>query len=64
MKMVENICPEKKQQFVDVCLARSTVSGVIEEASSEIKRQLDAKAVEFEFLSLACDESTDASLSC
>ncbi|XP_061641106.1 general transcription factor II-I repeat domain-containing protein 2-like [Phyllopteryx taeniolatus] len=61
MKMVENICPEKKQQFANVFLARSTVSRRIEEVSSDIKRQLDAKGMEFEFFSLACDESTDAS---
>ena len=61
MKMVENICPEKKQQFANVCLARSTVSRRIEEVSSDIKRQLEAKGVEFDFFSLACDKSTDAS---
>lgn len=26
MKMVANICPEKRHQFTNVCLARSTVS--------------------------------------
>lgn len=26
MKMVENICPEKKQEFANVCLARNTVA--------------------------------------
>ena len=61
MRMVENICPEKKQQFSNVCLARSTVSRRIEEVSADIKRQLEAKGAEFEFFSLACDESTDAS---
>ena len=61
MRMVENICPEKKQQFANVCLARSTVSRRIEEVSADIKRQLEAKGAEFEFFSLACDESTDAS---
>ncbi len=26
MKMVDNICPEKKQEFANVCLARNTVA--------------------------------------
>ena len=60
MKMVEKICPEKKQEFANVCLARNTVVRRIEDVSFDIKRQ-GAKGVEFDFFSLACDESTDAS---
>ncbi|KAF4087849.1 hypothetical protein AMELA_G00076080 [Ameiurus melas] len=60
MKMVEKICPEKKHEFANVCLARNTVVRRIEDISSDIKRQLEAKGVEFDFFSLACDESTDA----
>lgn len=61
MKMVEKICPEKKQEFANVCLARNTVVRRIEDVSSDIKRQFEAKGAEFDFFSLACDESTDAS---
>ncbi|KAF7246390.1 Sodium/potassium-transporting ATPase subunit beta-1-interacting protein 3, partial [Varanus komodoensis] len=61
MKMVEKICPEKKQEFANVCLARNTVVQRPEDVSSDIKRQLEAKGVEFDFFLLACDESTDAS---
>uniref|UniRef100_A0A3B3DZF4 SPIN-DOC-like zinc-finger domain-containing protein n=1 Tax=Oryzias melastigma TaxID=30732 RepID=A0A3B3DZF4_ORYME len=61
MKMVENICPEKMHEFASVCLARSTVACRIKEISSDIKRQLETKGAEFEFFSLACDESTDGS---
>ena len=61
MKMVEKICPEKKQEFANVCLARNTVVRRIEEVSSDIKRQYEAKGAEFDFFSLACHESTDAS---
>ncbi|XP_063781329.1 general transcription factor II-I repeat domain-containing protein 2A-like [Pseudophryne corroboree] len=60
MKMVEKICPEKKQEFANICLARNTVVRRIEDVSSDIKRQLEAKGVEFNFFSLACDESTNA----
>ena len=61
MKMVEKICPENKQEFANVCMARNTVVRRIEDVSSDIKKQLEAKGVEFDFFSLACDESTDAS---
>ncbi|KAF7245500.1 Carnitine O-palmitoyltransferase 1, liver isoform [Varanus komodoensis] len=61
MKMVEKMCPEKKEEFANVCLARNTVVRRIEDVSSDIKRQLEAKGVEFDFFSLGCDESMDAS---
>ncbi|XP_072303167.1 general transcription factor II-I repeat domain-containing protein 2 [Eucyclogobius newberryi] len=62
MTMVEKLCPEKKQDFANVCLARNTVARRIEDVSSDIKRQkLGARGKEFDFFSLACDESTDAS---
>ena len=47
--MVEKICPQNKQEFINVCLARSTVTWRIEEVSSDIERQLEAKGVEFDF---------------
>ena len=49
LKIVEKICPEKKQEFANVCLARNTVVWRIEDASSDIKRQLEAKGVELDF---------------
>lgn len=61
MKMVENICPEKKQEFANICLARNTVARRVEEISSDIRRQLTSKGVDFDFFSVACDESTDLS---
>ena len=61
MKMVENICPEKKQEFANVCLARNTVALRIEDILSDIQRQLGDRGVTFDYFSLACDESTDAS---
>ncbi|XP_068107468.1 general transcription factor II-I repeat domain-containing protein 2-like [Hyperolius riggenbachi] len=59
--MVENICPEKKQEFANICLARNTVARRIEDISSDIKRQLMSKGEVFDFFSIACDESTDLS---
>ncbi|KAM4694222.1 general transcription factor II-I repeat domain-containing protein 2-like [Discoglossus pictus] len=61
MKMVENICPEKKQEFANICLAHNTVARRIEDISSDIKRQLTSKGVDFYFFSVACDDSTDLS---
>uniref|UniRef100_A0A8C6P2I3 SPIN-DOC-like zinc-finger domain-containing protein n=1 Tax=Nothobranchius furzeri TaxID=105023 RepID=A0A8C6P2I3_NOTFU len=61
MTIVEKICPSKKQEFANICLARNTVVRRIEDVSRDIKRQLEAKGTEFDFFSLACDESTDAS---
>nr|DBA20368.1 TPA: hypothetical protein GDO54_017157 [Pyxicephalus adspersus] len=53
MKMVENICPEKKQEFANICLARNTVARRIEDISSDIKRQLTSKRQDFDFFSIA-----------
>ncbi|XP_026027535.1 general transcription factor II-I repeat domain-containing protein 2 [Astatotilapia calliptera] len=61
MKIVENICPERKQEFLNVCLARNTVARRGEDISSDIDRQLRDRGVDFDYFSLACDESTDAS---
>ena len=61
MKAVDNICPEKKQEFANMCLARNTVARRIEDISSDIKRQVGDKGADFDFFSIACDESTDRS---
>ena len=61
MTIAKSICPEKQQEFAKVCLARNIVARRIEEVSSDIKRQLGVRVKEFDFFSLACDESTDAS---
>ncbi len=53
MKMVDNICPE---EFANIRLAWK-----IEEISADIKRLVGDKGVDFDFSSLACDESTDIS---
>ena len=49
MKIVENICPEKKQEFANVCLSRNTLARRIEEVSSDIKRQIETIAEKFDF---------------
>lgn len=49
MKMVENICPEKKQEFANVCLARNTVALRIEDILSDIQRQLGDRGVTFDY---------------
>ena len=61
MKMAEQICPQKKKDFANVCLARNTVAWRIEELSTDVRKQLGEKSLNFDFFSLACDESTDLS---
>ena len=61
MKMPEHIFPQKKKDFANVCLTRNTVARRIEELSTDVRRQLGEKSLNFDFFSLACDESTDLS---
>ena len=44
-----------------VCLARNTVARRIEDILSDIQRELGDREVTFDYFSVACDESTDAS---
>uniref|UniRef100_A0A087XRL1 HAT C-terminal dimerisation domain-containing protein n=1 Tax=Poecilia formosa TaxID=48698 RepID=A0A087XRL1_POEFO len=53
--------PFQQWLLANVCLARNTVVQRLEDVSSDVKRQLEAKGVEFNLFSLACNESTDAS---
>ena len=61
IKMAEYICPQKKKDFANVCLARNTVTRRIEELSTDVRRQLGEKSLNFDSFSLACDESTGLS---
>lgn len=48
IRMVENLFPEKRQKFVNVCMGCKTVAWRIKEVSG-IKRQLVTKGTELEF---------------
>lgn len=61
MKVVEEICPEKKSCFSSVSLSANTTMRRIEEMADDLLSQLASKAAKFEFFSLALDESTDVS---
>ncbi|XP_067933267.1 general transcription factor II-I repeat domain-containing protein 2A-like [Watersipora subatra] len=54
------MCPEKVQEFNNVSMSRNTVARHIEDLSANVKLQLSGKACAFDFYSIACDESTDA----
>ncbi|XP_076132871.1 general transcription factor II-I repeat domain-containing protein 2A-like [Alosa pseudoharengus] len=54
------MCPEKTQDFSNVSLSRQTVTRRIEDLSANLNQQVSDKARAFEFYSIACDESTDA----
>lgn len=60
IKVTEIMCPEKVQDFNNVSLSRNTVVRRIEDLSANLKLQLRDKACAFDFYSIACDESTDA----
>ncbi|KAK3511080.1 hypothetical protein QTP70_030147 [Hemibagrus guttatus] len=59
-QVTEVMCPEKVQDFNNVSLSRNTVVRRIEDLSANLKLQLREKACAFDFYSIACDESTDA----
>ncbi|GCC18657.1 hypothetical protein chiPu_0018017 [Chiloscyllium punctatum] len=55
----ELICPEKKETFENVPLSRSTVMRRIGDIVRNLELQLQHRAVNFDFFSLALDESCD-----
>lgn len=55
------ICPDKKAQFAKLSLSRQTVARCVEELASNVERTLKYRATNFQFYSLALDESGDAS---
>lgn len=59
-KVAGIMCPEKSQEFDSVSLSRNTVVRRIEDLSANIKHQLSDKTCAFDFYSIVCDESTDA----
>ena len=59
MKRAEHSCPQKN--FANVCLAPNIMARRIEELSTDVRRQLEEKSLNFDFFSLACDESTNLS---
>ena len=57
--MVEELCPEKRDVFNAVSLSASTITRRIEQLGANVYSQLQVKAREFNYFSLALDESTD-----
>jgi hypothetical protein len=55
------ICPDKKVQFAKVSLSRQTVARRIDELATSVEKTLKCRATNFEFYSLALDDSCDAS---
>ncbi|KAL3975343.1 C-C motif chemokine 24 [Sarotherodon galilaeus] len=53
------ICPEKKDAFENVSLSRHTVTRRVEDIAENLELQLKNRAADFEFFSLALDESCD-----
>ena len=55
----ELLAPDKVKLFQDVSLSRRTVSDRITDLAQDIEKTLKDSAGDFQFLSLACDETTD-----
>jgi hypothetical protein len=54
------ICPDKKVQFAKLSLSRQTVARRIDELATSVEETLKCRATNFEFYSLALDDSCDA----
>lgn len=57
--VAEEVCPEKKDVFNAVSLSATTITRRIEELGGNVYAQLQQKTKEYDFFSLALDESTD-----
>lgn len=55
----EVLAPDKLKQFQNVSLSRRTVSERIADLAQDIEKTLKDSAGDFQFFSLACDETTD-----
>ena len=59
LAIVESICPEKKELFLNVSLSARTVTRRIEEMSENLKSSQEDYFEKLQFFSIAIDESTD-----
>ena len=61
VKVWDIVCPDKKQDFLNVSLSRNTVAERVCELSTNRHKQLIKKGKDFVVYSLAVDESSDTS---
>ena len=61
LAIVNEVCPEKRVLFDSIPLSARTVTRKVEVISEQLKLQLENKGNDFNYFSLAFDESTDAS---
>ncbi|KAL4143577.1 hypothetical protein QTP88_005895 [Uroleucon formosanum] len=59
LTVVEEIIPEKLELFKEIGLSRNTITRRVENIGNNILTQLQNKARDFKYFSLALDESTD-----
>jgi len=57
--IAEEICPDKKDTLCSVSMSASTITQRTEEMGADVHDQLQDKAKQFAFFSLALDESND-----
>ena len=53
------VCPENSDEIRKISLSRRTVTRRVEELSSDLKKQFISNCEEFQYFSVAVDESTD-----
>ena len=57
----ENVCPEMVAKFSNISLSRNTVADRISDLAADIKEQSKVCNEDFDYFSIAVDESTDSS---
>ncbi|KAI3353881.1 hypothetical protein L3Q82_005096 [Scortum barcoo] len=61
LKVCDEVCPDKRQLFLNISLSRNTIAERVDLLSINLKEQLVKKGKDFIAYSLAVDESTDIS---
>ncbi|CAH2108321.1 unnamed protein product [Euphydryas editha] len=61
LAMAEEVCPDQKQKFENLCLSARTCTRRTEDLGNNLFQQLLEKGKQFEWFSLALDESEDVS---
>ena len=59
IEAAQEMCPEKVDLFKTISLSANTVARRVEDIGSNLMSQLKSKSKEFEYFSIALDESTD-----
>ena len=59
MIAIEKLCPEAESKFENTSLSRMAIQRRIQQLNEDIENQVKPTVLNFEYLSLVVDESTD-----